>query len=384
MSKEEVMGIFREVTKGPFNGYLEKRIADGGKIIGYHCNMIPGEIFTAAGLLPYRIRGAGSTDTSLADVYLSNKLCTFVRHTVNLALDNKFVFLNGIVSMNACDQIRRAHDTWKREIKNVSFAEFLSVPRTKLDGSLDWYKTELERLIGTIEEHFSVKITDQSLLEAIKLHNTLRRNLIKLNELRKGQNPPVTGSEALTISIAAHVMPINDFNQLIEKLINNLPKDEIKQNYRCRFVVTGGELDEPEFIRVIEEQGGLVVYDDVCFGSFFYNNLVSEEGDPLDNLVDRYLNKSTCARMVNTFNSRNQHLREIMIEYKADGIIFQRIKFCITNGGLSHNFMNSSRIDGVPTLNLDREYLAGGSGQLKTRVQAFIESIESRSKRGAV
>lgn len=191
MNKAEILGVFRDVVEKPLNSYLERWISGGGKCVGYYCTLIPGEIFTAAGIVPYRIRGGGSKGTSLADVYLSSQVCTFVRHTVNLALEGEFAFLNGIVGMNGCDQARRGYDVWVRKTK-VPFHVFLSVPRTEAESLFGWYKEELERLIKAVEDHFSVRIGSQELLEAIKLHNTIRKNLIKLNDLRKEQNPSIS------------------------------------------------------------------------------------------------------------------------------------------------------------------------------------------------
>jgi benzoyl-CoA reductase subunit C len=377
MNKAEILSVFQDVVAKPLNSYLEKWISGGGKCVGYYCSLIPGEILTAAGMVPYRVRGGGSQGTSLADVYLSSHVCSFARHTANLALEGQFDFLNGIVGMNGCDHSRRAYDVWERK-KKVPFHVFLSVPRTQEERLLGWYKEELERLIKGVEDHFSVRIGPQELQEAIKLHNTVRKNLIKLNDLRKAPNPSIGGSEALTITIAAHLMPPKEFNKLAEQLMETLDSNEEPRQYRARLIVTGGEIDEPEFIKIIEEQGGLVVCEDVCFGALSYEDLVSEEGDPLTKIAERYFYRMPCARMVNGFPTRYEHLRRMMRDFQADGLIAQRLKFCIINAGYLYNLRRRARIDEIPTLLLEREYLATGIGQVRTRVQAFIESIEPK------
>ncbi len=383
MDKAEILSIFQQVVEKPFNAYLERWVSGGGKICGYYCTLIPGEIFTAAGMVPYRMRGAGSEDTGLADVHMSSNVCTFVRHTVNLALEREMDFLSGIVCMNGCDQARRAYDVLKQKTK-VPFHAFLSVPRASEERLLPWYKEELESLIEGLEQEFSVKIGPEDLREAISLHNSVRRKLIKLNELRKGLNPPISGSEALTVTVAAHLMPLNDFDELAGELLKATAGEEVPRNYRARFIVTGGELDEPEFLKAIEDQGGLVVYEDTCFGARFYEELVSGEGDPFTKIAERYFYRVPCARMFNSFSARYDNVEQIKRDYNADGLIAQRMKQCIINAGHLYNFTRRSRANGMPTLVLDREYLAGGYGQVKTRVQAFIENIESKSKKGAV
>jgi len=382
MDKGEILSSFQHVVQKPLNSYLERWVAGGGKACGYYCTLIPAEIFSAAGMVPYRMRGAGSKDTGLADVHMSSNVCTFVRHTVNLALEGEFDFLSGMVCMNGCDQARRAHDVCKQETK-IPFHAFLSVPRASEERLFTWYKEELQRLIEDVEKHFSVKIGPQELGEAIKLHNAARAKLIKLNDLRKGPNPPISGSEALSVTIAAHLMPLKDFDELAGELLKALDGDEVPRKYRARFIVTGGELDEPEFLKVIEDQGGLVVYEDTCFGARFYEELVSEDGDPLSKIAERYFYRVPCARMVNSFPVRYENVAQIMRDFHADGLIAQRMKQCIINAGHLYNFTRRGKSNGIPTLVLDREYLAGGYGQVKTRVQAFIENIESKSMKGA-
>lgn len=377
MNKSEILSVFQDVVKKPRNSYIERYISNGGKAIGYYCTLIPAEIFTAAGMLPLRIRGAGSKSTALADTYVSSNICTFVRHSVNLALEGEYDFLNGLVCMNGCDQARRAYETWKLKT-SIPFIEFISVPKTPEPRVIGFYISELERLIKAIEVHFAVKIGPQELQQAIKLHNSVRTNLIKLNNLRKGKNPPLTGTEALTITVAAHLMPLGDFNALIEQLLRETAGEQETRKYRARFIVSGGELDEPDFVKLIEDQGGMVVYEDTCFGARHYEDLVSEDGDPLTQIAERYFYKVPCGRMVNSFAPRYKNIEQIMKDYQADGIISQRIMHCIVNANHAYHFSRRSKTTEIPTLVLDREYLGGSQGQMKTRVQAFIENIESK------
>lgn len=380
MNRGEILSTFQDIIKKPLNAYLEQRISEGAKVVGYYCTLIPAEIFTAAGIMPYRIRGAGSESTDLADVYVSSQVCTFLRHTLNLALEGQFNFLSGIVAMNGCDQSRRAYDIWRRKTE-IPFQTIISVPRTTEEYNIDWYKEELTGLIAAIEKHFSVKITPENLAEAIKLHNVVRRKLGQFNELRKGAS--INGYEATTVTIAAQVMPLKEFSGLLDKLLEALDYSEQNaRQYRARLVISGGEMDEPEFVKVIEEQGGLVVYEDTCFGARYYEEPVSEDGDPLLKIAERYFYRIPCARMANSFARRYDNLKIVCKEFKADGIIAQHIVHCLLNAGHTFLFNLRAKAGGAPTLLLDRECGTRGYGQIRTRVQAFLESIEAKSSKG--
>jgi benzoyl-CoA reductase/2-hydroxyglutaryl-CoA dehydratase subunit BcrC/BadD/HgdB len=143
-------------------------------------------------------------------------------------------------------------------------------------------------------------------------------------------------------------------------------------------------MDEPELVRAIENQGGLVVYEDTCFGARYYEEPVSVEGDPLTRIAERYFYRLPCARMGNSFHGRYDHLMKIRDEYKAEGLIVQRLNHCLLNAGHSFLFNLRSKAGNTPTLLLDREYLTRGYGQINTRVQAFIESIESMRSSGSL
>ena len=377
MQKDDIIQVFEHALEKPLNPQMEEWISSGGKVIGHYCSLVPGEIFSAANIAPYRIRGGGSEDTAIADVYLSSHLCTFVRHTANLALAGHFDFLSGIVATNGCDQARRAYDVWEKKT-SLPFRRILSVPRVQGNHNIDWFIEELENLISALEAHFDVTIGPEQLLGAIMLHNRIRQNLTRLHALRKKPNPPITGSQATAATIAAHVMPLETYNTLLETLLQALESDTQENgNYRARLIVSGGEMDEPDFVAAVEKQGGIVVYEDTCFGARYYEQPVEEDGDPLTRIAERYFYRLPCARMEDNFNRRYANLKNVRADYQADGFIVQRLNHCLLNAGHAFIFNRQAKSDKTPTLIIDREYLAQGYGQISTRVQAFIEHIEA-------
>ncbi|MBW2145286.1 MAG: 2-hydroxyacyl-CoA dehydratase [Deltaproteobacteria bacterium] len=244
----------------------KKWLEKGGRVIGYFCSAMPEEIVTAAGLLPFRLRGPGSTETDLADAYFSSLNCSFPRHCFNLALSGEYDFLSGLVMFNSCDALRRTYDHWIRRI-NTPFVRLLHLPKKAEAPQVDFFRQELADLIREMEEHFSVKITDDRLWEAIRLHNETRRLLRRLYELRKADNPPITGAETLAVTVAGTAIPKIRFNELLIKLLDEIGNGDVVENYRARLMIMGSELDDPRYLEIIENQGGLVVTDSLCFGS---------------------------------------------------------------------------------------------------------------------
>ncbi|OGO01266.1 MAG: hypothetical protein A2Y72_03835 [Chloroflexi bacterium RBG_13_53_26] len=375
MGKSEILGIMHNAIQKPRNTYLDQWVAEGRKVVGYYCTYIPEEIFTAAGFLPYRLRGAGSDSSSEGDAYMSARVCTFVRHTISLALRGELDFLDGVVLAQNCDHIRRAADLFRKKVK-PAFYGFLSIPRVPKERLFDWYLAELRRLKAEMEAHYSIAITEQNLEDAIELHNATRQRVNKLYELRKREAPPITGQEALTITVAAHVMPRAEFNSLMDDLLADLERAGGNGDYRARVIVTGGVMDEPEYLAAIEQQGALSVAEMVCFGQRSFGGPVeSGPGDPLERIARQRFFQVPCARMVECFDEQFSELMKRMKEYKADGIIFQRMKFCDPWAGDAHNLYWRMKEAGIPFLSLDREYRVTAAGQVKTRVQAFLEQM---------
>lgn len=140
-------------------------------------------------------------------------------------------------------------------------------------------------------------------------------------------------------------------------------------------MVTGSHLHNPEFIRVIESQGGLVVADLFCTGSIPGFSPVETNGDPIRALAKHSFKKTLCPRMMEDFDRRLKTIIDTVKEYRVDGVVIEIIKFCDLWGVDSMPMVSALRKEGIPVLKLEREYSLGGEGQLRTRVQAFIESM---------
>jgi len=371
------MSMLRELSDlsaSYINSYIEKWRAGGGKVIGYFCSYIPEEIIHAAGILPVWIRATGSTETDDGDTYLSNYNCTFTRHVLDLILKGKFDFLDGIVAMNSCDHLRRLFDVIDFKAARP-FMQFLNVPHLSDEGARTWYLKEISSFRRNLEEHFGIEISDEQIMNSIRLHNDTRSLLRKLQETRKGTSPLLSGAEMLEISVAATAIPKEECNRMLRSLLEELDSREGITDYRARIMLVAGLLDDPNFLRVIEQQGGLIVAESLCLGTRNFWNLADESLPPMEALVERYMNHPPCPRMIADHDKRFEFIMNLAEEYNADGIICERLKFCDLWGGESTLLRWSARESDIPMLPLEKEYMLGGLGQLKTRVQAFIESM---------
>ncbi len=377
--ESEAYQTFVEATQTLNNTELKNWKRDGGKVVGYFCSTVPEEVFTAAGLAPFRMRATGSTNTELSDACFSNINCSFPRHAMNLALEGEFDFLDGMVCLNSCDHVRRIYDNWIRNL-DTHFVKVMSLPRKVEQPQIEWYDDEIKILIKDVEESFDVEITQEKLNDAIKLHNEVRELQKEVFRLRTVENPPLNGVEALNVIVAGTAIPKARYKVLLEQFLKDMEGVKGKGGHRVRVMIVGGELDDPEFINVIENEGALVVTDSTCFGTRLFWRPVSESyDDPVTALANYYIfDRPSCPRMTGDQERRMDFTLEMAKEFKVDGVIGERLLFC-DQWSVEH-YMNNNDLKkaGIPFLQIDREYILSGKGQLSTRVQAFIETLEGK------
>ena len=263
---EEIFAEISDLIRNHTNRHVEAWKASGRPVIGYFCPYMPPEVILAAGALPLRFRGAGSQDSSLGDAYLSGRLCTYVRHVASLALDGSYDFLDGEISLNTCDHVRRAADVLVKKT-TIPFHGFVSVPRSPREALFGYYRKELSKVLSGLAERFGGNAGDDALREAIRRTNRIRRRLAEIDRMRREERPRLSGAEALAVHIASQVLPPEVFVEIADRTIEALAARPGSEPPICRLVLVGAELDEPRYVEVIESQGGAGVADRLCFGS---------------------------------------------------------------------------------------------------------------------
>ena len=376
--KKSALEELLDVKTGLENPYVKQWKDEGKRVVGYICTYAPEEVIYSFGMLPYRTGAIGCTSTDKADVYLHRFNCTYVRCLLQMGLEGKYDFLDGFCFLNGCEQLRRLYDIWHRKI-GTKFTDMLTIPHVINEKRFEWYLDDIKKFAENMASVFGLgPINKEKLRNAIKVYNETRRLMQRLYDLRKKDAPPITGSEAMKIAIASFTMPKHIFNELMKEALEEIEKRPGISDYRARIMIGGSYMDDTFLIDLIEETGGLVVADNLCFGYRHFVDIVEEVGDPLEAIAKRYFWKNPCPRMQGEFDRRLNETKKIAKEANVDGIIFERIAFCDNHGAESVMESKFLEEEGIPTLVLEREYMPSDRGRLKTRIQAFIERIERR------
>jgi bcr-type benzoyl-CoA reductase subunit C len=372
---------FREVNQTfPKTREILELKQKGKKVFGWLCTYVPEEIIHAAGALPVRITGY-SQETELEDgnAYLYINNCSFSRSCLQMGLRGEYDYLDGVIAGSTCDGARRLFDLWRHYIK-APFHHILTAPRKCTERAQSLYYEQVSQLKLLLEEHLNTVITDEALFKSITVFNESRELLQKLYQLRRLDRPPITGAETMEVLNASFRMPKELFNQYLRQLLDELAISGVTHTSRARLMVTGSVMNNPEFLRSIEELGGLVVTDELCTSTRYWSDPVVLDGrSPLEAISRRYLSNFPCARMVPS-DERFNRIMQLARDFRVDGVISQIIRYCVPYAHDLPLITAKLKEIGIPTLALDVEYGTSGSGQIRTRVQAFLEMLEARKK----
>jgi benzoyl-CoA reductase subunit C len=354
----------------------------GQRIIGYLCAFTPVEIITAAGLVPFRIKGDVNEPITRADTEMETIVCPLVRSCFDMALKGNYEFLDGIVIPHACDSISRTYDVWKYTL-NLPYSHFIDMPHGTGEPSLNFYKAILGTFRKSLGKFTGKEISDQDLKEAVGLYNQNRARVRELYELRKASPPLISGAEITRLMVAAASLPVAEATRLVDSVINEVKQRQAVTAKSARLMVVGAQVDDVAFIDLIEESGAWVVADDLCPGAREFFADVEVTADPVDGIAERYLRKIKCGRTFREkkgsyddyLEDRFGHIGRFIKDFKVDGVVLYIYKYCDPYGFDVPAMKSYIESKGAPVLYLEDEYSMSTIGRLRTRVQAFLELI---------
>ena len=350
--------------------------ASGKKAVGYVCCHVPTEIMIAADIMPVRLRATNCVDSSDAEAWMSSFSCSFARSILQYLMNGTYE-LDGLVQSDGCMMATRIIDNWDHIAKKnekFQFVHQIGAPRITNDTAIGYYKNELKDLADKLAEFSGSKITDASLKAAVAKTNEVRDLIAQLFVLRN--EAKVSGTDALRIMLANCEMNIDEYIAALKEYIADAKGREPIQA-RARLMMIGSALDNPEYIKVIEDKGGLVVADALCFGArAFGEKIVVDDKDVLGSIANYYLTRNTCPRSLDNRPAMHKEIVDTCKEYNIQGIIYEKMQNCECWGGEAFYLEPDLKAIGVPMLQVEREEQMANAGQLAIRAEALIEMIE--------
>ena len=378
---------FENLLENADNELVEKAKADGKLAIGYTCFHIPEVLLNVGNCFSVRLRAPRTGSIDIATYYMSNYTCEYARALVERGIEGGYNFLDGLAGVDACSMMNRFYEHFellKMNEKPNFFVTHTDMPYKVVDYSVRHYTKQMRiRLLDIMEKNYGVDTSDKAIRKAVKEHNEVCRIISEIGQMRKAENPVITGYEFHVLNLVTYTCPkyliLPYLRETLEELKHREPDE--KPAFRAKVAVVGSEIDDPSLTRLIEDCGALVVSDRYCFGSTPGREVIELNDDEpaLDQICRHYMEVSECARYISDEKvaQRRQTADRLAREYNADGIIYEQMKFCDYWGferALASHIMSTEM--GWPVLSIDRPYNARSSGQLRTRFQAFVESLE--------
>ena len=379
--------FFESLLENADNELVRQAQADGGLAIGYTCFHIPEVILNCGNMFSVRLRAPNTGSIDIATYYMSNYTCEFARALVERAIEGGYQFLDAMIGVDACSMMNRAMEHFeilKINEKPHFFVTHTDMPYKITDYTVDAYVKQMRlRVLDRLTEEYGVDTSDAAIRQAVAEHNEVCRIISEIGDMRKADNPVITGYEFHVLNLVTYTCPkkliLPYLRETLEELKTREP--DAKSPFRARVAIVGSEIDDPSLTKLIEGCGALVVSDRYCFGSTPGREeiILKDDEDALTQICRHYMEVSECARYIadEKVMQRRETADRLAKEYKAEGIIYEQMKYCDYWGferALVSHIMHDEY--GWPVLSIDRLYNNGNSGQLRTRCQAFVESLE--------
>jgi len=261
------MAGFRELIENRHNYAKDWKAKTGGKILGYFCTYVPEELVYAAGILPVRIIGSHESKTR-TERHISSMYCAFCRDCLAQGLKGRYSYLDGIVKARSCQHMRQAFASWQVHIP-IEYSYYISMPALiQSPSAKSFLVQELWRFKSSLEEWTGKPISDEALKQAIEVYNLNRRLLRQVYELRKNAEPPLSGAEALEMTLSGQLIDKAEHNRLLSEALAGLCRKNESPDAGARLMLIGSENDDIDYIKSIESLGCNIVMDETCTGIY--------------------------------------------------------------------------------------------------------------------
>ena len=379
--------FFERLLERADNELVLREKEAGGVAVGYTCYYVPEVLLNCGAAFSVRLRAPNTGSLDISQYYMSSFICGYTRALFERAFEGGMNFLDFYASSDTCQQMVRVVENI-RELQLIDNPRFgwgiIYAPLKLSPHGLRLYAGQIrEHLLQPLTENYGVDVSDDAIRAAVREHNELCAVFEEISALRKAENPVITPREFHILSLVSYACPTSQILPYLKETLEELRHREpdAVSRWRARVVVVGSELDDYAFSEILENCRCYVAADRYCFGAFPGRQQIPLRPDEpaLEQVCEWYLETNQCPRFMSREKilGRRETIRQLAVEYHADGVIIEQAKFCDFWG--YERTLNTQVLReeyGLPTLGVDREYVVRGSGQLATRVQAFVESIE--------
>jgi benzoyl-CoA reductase/2-hydroxyglutaryl-CoA dehydratase subunit BcrC/BadD/HgdB len=363
---------------------LQEHARNGGKVVATYCVFVPEELVWAADAIPVGLCAGTQFSIPTAESVLPRNTCALIKSSFGFKLGRVCPYVQAshlIVGETTCDGKKKMFEI----LNQYQPVYVMEVPNKKTERSRQLWRGEVLAFKEVIEKLTGNQITAEKLSQAIELVNKRRSALQRLYNLRKNQPVPISGKDALLATQVSFYDDVKRDTQMLNTLCDELDKrvaagQGVAPEKAPRILVSGSPMAIPNWKlhHIIESTGAVVVCEESCTGTRLFRDLVKPTQNNLDDqlkaIADRYMNIH-CA----CFTPNDERLDDVVRlakEYRVDGVIHYNLQFCHTYANEAVNMQNRLEKENIPLLRIETDYSDEDAGQLKTRIEAFLEMIK--------
>jgi len=373
------------------SAHLKNRLAElgqarkeGGKVVAYTPGgFLPEELVLASGAIPVGlIRGGDHSMVEMAGGYICRWIDTFCRAQIGYGTSGEDPYYNiaDLLIVPSTDNHIRAVSDVLDYYTDLNIFPF-GVPHKKDEPATKYYLHGITRVKQKLEELTGNKITDEKLREAIALCNRERELLREISLMRKSESAPISSREFVALNHGSYLADKKLMVEILESLVKELKGKTASPQKGPRILFTGSTLalGDGKVLDLTEDAGGVIVMEEFAEGLRPYWEDVKANGDLMESLVDCYFTRRIPPAWFRPARDRLDFLVKLAKEYNTAGVIWYQLMYRESYKTESYYFPGIlEKGAGIPIIILESDYDANEVGQMRTRIETFVESIRGR------
>ena len=367
-----------EYANDPYPSIRKWAKDTGKKVVGSTIADVPEEIIHAFGFLPVALIGT-QKPLKKAPAKLPDNACSLARSNLELVMSYEGDLFDGFVLPQVCDTTQHLSDIWRINFPEKYVESFLAPRQADRPSARYWVKEEIERLIASLSNWTGRTIQDKDLLESIKIYNESKTLLAQIYDIKRKNPAAITNKEFFALIKLSMQVDKAELNKSLKKIKDNLDTKTKAEGY-TDVIMVGITCDPPEIFDLFDEIKINIAGDSLITGTRYLQGIVPENGGPVDALTARHFRRGFYSPIHDDVFRNFEEVKALYKATNAKAIVYVHIEFCESEEYDLPDLKNMIRKEGIPMHVVDTEYQTTSLSHVRTRLQAFFESLKGGSQ----
>jgi benzoyl-CoA reductase/2-hydroxyglutaryl-CoA dehydratase subunit BcrC/BadD/HgdB len=366
-----------EYANDPYPSIRKWAKDTGKRVVGSTIADVPEEIIHAFGFLPVALIGT-QKPLKKAPAKLPDNACSLARSNLELVMSYEGDLFDGFVLPQVCDTTQHLSDIWRINFPDKYVESFLAPRQADRPSARYWVKEEIERLVASLSNWTGKTIKDEELLESIKVHNENKALLKEIYEIKRKNPVAITNKEFFALIKLSMQVDKAEINKSLKKIKDSLEPNGKAEGY-TDVIMVGITCDPPEIFDLFDEIKINIAGDTLITGTRYLQGMVPDNGGPVDALTARHFRRGFYSPIHDDVFKNFEEVKALYKATNAKAIIYVHIEFCESEEYDLPDLKNLIRKEGFPMHVVDTEYQTTSLSHVRTRLQAFFESLKGGS-----